>query len=124
MRWILGSSLRFGRLVVVDARPVRDRLDIRARYEPVRRAAGSWRRAGLMLAALPLSAVGGVLTAPLVGGPWNAASLAGLFAILALAIRASVLLGRRIHVKEEASTASGRAEANGPGKPPGLKPAA
>jgi Cu/Ag efflux pump CusA len=59
-------------------------------------AAVSWRRAGLMLASLPLSVVGGVLTAPLAGGAWSAGSLAGLFAVLALAIRASVLLGRRV----------------------------
>jgi Cu/Ag efflux pump CusA len=65
----------------------------------------SWRRAGLMLASLPLSAVGGVLIAPLTGGVWNAGSLAGLFAIFALAIRDSVLLGRRIHVEEQADAA-------------------
>jgi Cu/Ag efflux pump CusA len=61
----------------------------------------SWRRAGLMLASLPLSIAGGVLTALAAGGVWSTASLAGLFAVLALAIRASVLLGRRIHVAEE-----------------------
>jgi len=59
-------------------------------------AAGSWRRAGLMLASLPLSVTGGVLIAPLVGGVWNAGSLAGLFAVLALAVRSSILLARRI----------------------------
>jgi len=59
-------------------------------------AVASWRRAGLMLASLPLSAVGGVLTAPLAGGISNIASLTGLFAVMALALRACVLLGRRI----------------------------
>jgi Cu/Ag efflux pump CusA len=59
-------------------------------------AAASWRRAGLMLASLPLSAAGGVLTAPLAGGISNIASLTGLFAVMALALRACVLLGRRI----------------------------
>jgi Cu/Ag efflux pump CusA len=59
-------------------------------------AAGSWRRAGLMLASLPLSVTGGVLIAPVVGGVWNAGSLAGLFAVFALAVRSSILLGRRI----------------------------
>jgi Cu/Ag efflux pump CusA len=49
-----------------------------------------------MLASLPLSAVGGVLTAPLAGGISNIASLTGLFAVMALALRACVLLGRRI----------------------------
>jgi len=81
----------------------------------IQAAVASWRRAGVMLAALPLSAVGGVLTAPLAGGVWNAASLAGLFAILALAIRASVLLGRRIHAGEEAATAGAGATADGDG---------
>ncbi|HEV2241250.1 MAG TPA: efflux RND transporter permease subunit, partial [Streptosporangiaceae bacterium] len=59
-------------------------------------AAGSWRRAGLMLASLPLSVTGGVLIAPVVGGVWNAGSLAGLFAVFALAVRSSILLARRI----------------------------
>jgi Cu/Ag efflux pump CusA len=74
-------------------------------------AVASWRRAGLMLASLPLSVVGGVLTAPLAGGVWSAASLAGLFAVMALAIRASVLLGSRIRAGEEAGAASGRSTA-------------
>src|SRR6266487_4255752 len=50
-------------------------------------AVASWRRAGLLLLSLPLSAVGGVLAAPLAGGVWSAGALAGLFAIVALAIR-------------------------------------
>jgi Cu/Ag efflux pump CusA len=71
----------------------------------------SWRRAGLMLASLPLSVVGGVLTAPFAGGVWSAASLTGLFAVLALAIRASVLLGGRIRAGEEAGAAGGNGAA-------------
>ena len=71
-------------------------------------AAASWRRAGLMLVSLPLSAVGAVITAPLAGGVWSAASLAGLLAIVALAIRASVLLARRIRVEEEPGAANGQ----------------
>ena len=59
-------------------------------------AAGSWRRAGLMLASLPLSATGCVLITPVVGGIWNAGSLAGLFAVFALAVRSSIMLARRI----------------------------
>jgi Cu/Ag efflux pump CusA len=66
-------------------------------------AVGGWRRAGLMLASLPLSAVGGVLTAPLAGGISNIASLTGLFAVMALALRACVLLGRRIDSGVEAA---------------------
>jgi NAD(P)H-dependent flavin oxidoreductase YrpB (nitropropane dioxygenase family) len=52
-------------------------------------AVASWRRAGLMLASLPLSAVGGVLTAPLAGGISNIASLTGLFAVMALGAAAA-----------------------------------
>ena len=74
-------------------------------------AVASWRRAALMLASLPLSVVGGVLTAPFAGGVWSAASLTGLFAVLALAIRASVLLGRRIGAGEEAGAAGGNGAA-------------
>ena len=66
-------------------------------------AAASWRRAGLMLVSLPLSAAGAVLTAPLAGGISNIASLAGLFAVMALALRACVLLGRRIDSGVEAA---------------------
>src|SRR5580704_9612372 len=66
-------------------------------------AVGSWRRAGLMLASLPLSAAGGVLTAPLAGGISNIASLTGLFAVMALALRACVLLGRTIDSGVEAA---------------------
>ena len=66
-------------------------------------AMASWRRAGLMLASLPLSAVGGVLTAPLAGGISTIASLTGLFAVMALALRGCVLLGRRIDSGVEAA---------------------
>jgi Cu/Ag efflux pump CusA len=56
-------------------------------------AVASWRRACLLLASVPLSMVGGVLIAPATGGVWNAGSLAGLFAVFALAVRASFQLG-------------------------------
>jgi Cu/Ag efflux pump CusA len=58
-------------------------------------AVGSWRRAGVLLLSLPLSVVGAVLAAPLAGGVWSAGALAGMFAVLALAIRGGILLGRR-----------------------------
>jgi Cu/Ag efflux pump CusA len=67
----------------------------------------SWRRAGLLLLSLPLSVVGGVLAAPLAGGLWNTASLAGLFAVFALAVRSAVLLGRRVTDAERAARAAG-----------------
>jgi Cu/Ag efflux pump CusA len=66
-------------------------------------AVASWRRAALMLAALPLSALGGVLTALAVGGMRGAASLTGLLAVMTLALRASVLLGRRLHAEQDAA---------------------
>jgi Cu/Ag efflux pump CusA len=65
-------------------------------------AVASWRRAGLMLLSLPLSVTGGVLAAPLAGGLWSIGSLAGMIAVLALAIRGSVVLGYRIRAREEA----------------------
>jgi Cu/Ag efflux pump CusA len=72
-------------------------------------AVASWRRAGLLMLSLPLSVAGGVLTAPLAGGLWSIGSLAGLFAVLALAIRDSVLLGSRIRDAEQAETPARRA---------------
>jgi len=69
-------------------------------------AVASWRRAGLMMLALPLSLAGGVLAAPLAGGMWSIGSLAGLLAVLALAIRGSVLLGYRNRAREEAGVLS------------------
>ena len=69
-------------------------------------AVANWRRAALMMLALPLSLVGGVLAAPLAGGLWSIGSLAGLLAVLALAIRGSVLLGYRIREREQAGTVS------------------
>ncbi|MBO0820724.1 MAG: efflux RND transporter permease subunit, partial [Nocardiopsaceae bacterium] len=61
---------------------------------------GRWRRAVLALISLPLSVAGGLLTALITGGAWSVASLTGLFAVLALAIRASILLGRRVLAAE------------------------
>jgi Cu/Ag efflux pump CusA len=68
-------------------------------------AVASWRRAGLLMLSLPLSVAGGALTAPLAGGLWSIGSLAGLIAVLALAIRGSVLLGYRIRARERAGAA-------------------
>jgi Cu/Ag efflux pump CusA len=82
-------------------------------------AVGRWRRAGLALVSLPLSAAGGALAALMTGGAGSAASLTGLFAVLALAVRASMLLGRRVLAAEGAADwavagpARDIAEANG-----------
>jgi Cu/Ag efflux pump CusA len=69
---------------------------------------GRWRRAGLALVSLPLSVAGGLLTALITGGAWSVASLTGLFAVLALAIRASILLGRRVLAAEGAAEGDAR----------------
>jgi Cu/Ag efflux pump CusA len=65
-------------------------------------AVASWRRAGLLMLSLPLSVAGGVLAAPLAGGMWSIGALGGLVAVLALAIRSSILLGYRIRAREQA----------------------
>ena len=87
-------------------------------------AVGRWRRAGLALVSLPLSAAGGALTALIAGGAWSAASLTGLFAVLALAVRASMLLGRRVLAAEGAveGPAQDIAKANGEAAPGGMAP--
>jgi hypothetical protein len=58
-------------------------------------AAGTWRRAALLLLTLPLTCVGAVLIAPLVDGIHSAGAIAGVFAVLCLAVRAGVQLVRR-----------------------------
>jgi Cu/Ag efflux pump CusA len=63
-------------------------------------ATGKWRRASLLMLSLPEAVVGGVLTAPLVGGVHSAGALAGIFAVLCLAVRSGLLLVRRIAVLE------------------------
>jgi Cu/Ag efflux pump CusA len=70
-------------------------------------AVASWRRAWLLTASLPLSVAGGVLVAPLAGGLWSVGSLAGIGAVLALAIRGSVALGCRIRTREQAGDTAG-----------------
>ena len=70
-------------------------------------AVASWRRAVLLLVSLPLSLVGGVLAAPLAGGLWSVGSLAGLFAVFALAVRSAVLLGRLTVEEERAGRSAG-----------------
>ena len=72
-------------------------------------AVASWRRAGLLMLSLPLSVAGGVLAAPLAGGLWSIGSLAGVIAVLALAIRSSILLGYRIRAREQAGVTGPRA---------------
>src|SRR5262249_4875975 len=61
-----------------------------------------WRRAALWMLSLPLSVGGGVLAAPLAGGMWSIGALGGLVAVLALAIRHSIVLGYRIRAREQA----------------------
>ncbi len=58
-------------------------------------ATGSWRVAVALLLVLPLAAAGGVAVAPSVGGLRSAGVLAGLAAVVALAVRQSLVLLRR-----------------------------
>jgi Cu/Ag efflux pump CusA len=55
----------------------------------------SWRFALLVFLTLPLAAVGGILVAPLVGGVGTVGAAAGIFAVLAVALRNVVVLVRR-----------------------------
>jgi Cu/Ag efflux pump CusA len=70
-------------------------------------AAGSWRRGVTLLLSVALSVVGGLIAAPLAGGIWNVGALAGLFAVLALALRHAVLLIRAVRDAECDATARG-----------------
>jgi CzcA family heavy metal efflux pump len=58
-------------------------------------AASSWRVAALLFGTLPLAVVGGVLTAPLAGGIRSLGALAGLLAVVGVAVRGNILLVRR-----------------------------
>jgi Cu/Ag efflux pump CusA len=58
-------------------------------------ATGSWRLAAALVVSLPVSVVGGVLVAPLVGGVKSIGVLVALFALLALAIRQALVFVRR-----------------------------
>jgi Cu/Ag efflux pump CusA len=55
-------------------------------------ALGSWRLAGMVFLTLPLAAAGGVLAAPLAGGLGTLGALMGLFTVLSIAARNSVVL--------------------------------
>jgi Cu/Ag efflux pump CusA len=63
-------------------------------------AFGSWRLASLLIAALPLAPVGGLFAALLVHRELSSASLLGLLAVWALAVRNGVLLMRRWQTKQ------------------------
>jgi Cu/Ag efflux pump CusA len=58
-------------------------------------AAAGWRVGALVFATLPLAAVGGLATAPLAGGIRSLGALAGLLAVLGVALRGNLLLVRR-----------------------------
>ena len=59
-------------------------------------AFGSWRLAALLFVTLPLSVVGGVLAACLVGGIRSLGALMGLLAVFGIAARNNVLLVRTL----------------------------
>jgi Cu/Ag efflux pump CusA len=58
-------------------------------------ATSSWRSAAVLFGCLPLSVLGGVVVAPFVGGIRSIGVLAGLVAVLAVAVRQSLSLVRR-----------------------------
>ncbi|HEY7046667.1 MAG TPA: efflux RND transporter permease subunit [Jatrophihabitantaceae bacterium] len=73
-------------------------------YLVLQAAFGSWLLATLIFLVLPLSVVGGVLTAGLVGGVRTLGALMGLLAIFGLAARNVVLLVRSFAREEPADT--------------------
>jgi Cu/Ag efflux pump CusA len=54
----------------------------------------SWLRATLLLGALPLALAGGVVTAPIAGGPLTVGALAGFLAVFGVAVRAGLVVMR------------------------------
>jgi Cu/Ag efflux pump CusA len=73
-------------------------------------ATGSWGLAAALLVSLPVSVVGGVLVAPLVGGVRSIGVLAALLALLVLAIRQALVFVRRARERgEEPGASAGQA---------------
>lgn len=70
----------------------------------------SWRTAGLLLVLVPLGVVGGVVTAPFVGGLWSAGAFLGLLAVLAVGTRNAILLVQCIQ-RRRSDSAAGEAPA-------------
>jgi Cu/Ag efflux pump CusA len=64
-------------------------------------AYGSWRLAALSFLALPVALTGGVLAARIDGGTVSLGSIAGFFAVFAIAVRACVLLIRHYRRLEQ-----------------------
>ncbi|MFP5372057.1 MAG: efflux RND transporter permease subunit, partial [Actinomycetes bacterium] len=58
-------------------------------------ATSSWRGAALLFVCAPLAGAGGIAAALLLGGEWNLAVLAAIFAVGALTVRQALLLVRR-----------------------------
>jgi Cu/Ag efflux pump CusA len=73
-------------------------------------ATGSWGLAAALVFSLPVSVVGGVLVAPLVGGVRSVGVLVALFALLALSIRqALVFVSRARELSEEPGASADQA---------------
>jgi Cu/Ag efflux pump CusA len=64
-------------------------------------AFSSWRLAALVLVLTPLSVVGGLLTAPLVGGLMSLGALLGLLAVFGLAVRNAVVVVHRLRASAD-----------------------
>ncbi|MCV2487984.1 efflux RND transporter permease subunit [Geodermatophilus sp. YIM 151500] len=87
-------------------------------YLLMQAATNSWKGAAALLVAAPLAGSGALLAGHLVGGAWSAGVLAALAAVVALAIRQSLVLVRRAQVLHAdgrspaaALTAAGREQA-------------
>ena len=65
----------------------------------------SWRRAAVLFCALPLALAGGVVTAPIAGGPLTVGALVGFLAVFGVAVRAGLVVMRDLDSSPTASSA-------------------
>jgi CzcA family heavy metal efflux pump len=73
-------------------------------------ALGSWRLASMALLALPLAAAGGVVAAFLVGGALTFGALMGLFTVLGVSVRNTVVMIGNLQRDESSALMAPRAE--------------
>lgn len=74
-------------------------------------ATRSWRSAAILVICVPLAGVGGVVVAPIVGGVRSLGVLAGLFAVLALALQQGLALVGRAQMLRQDTGRAGRMNA-------------
>ena len=80
-------------------------------YLLLQAAFGSWRLAALAFVTLPLAVVGGLLVAVLDGGELSLGELAGLFAVLAVAVRNVIAFVRHLEALEQQQERAPRRDA-------------